>query len=256
MATAAAQSPLDALAEQQRELSDLLSSLSNDDWEAPSACEGWSISDVVLHLAQTDEMALASVHGRFEEKLAELSEGIGFAEDVDAGAGLMVARDRGALAAQVHDRYETGAAALLDALCRADEGQRVTWVAGELRVRTLTTTRLTETWIHTGDIAAGVDVVIEPTDRLWHTARLAWRTLPYAFQRAGRTLRGPVAFELRSPGGETWTFTPDDPATTTITGAADELCGVAARRLDPAETSLSGSGTDAEAVLALVRTYA
>jgi hypothetical protein len=49
---------------------------------------------------------------------------------------------------------------------------------------------------------------------------------------------------------------PDDPPVTTIRGDAAELCGVAARRVDPATTSLTGDGPDAAAVLALVRTYA
>ena len=63
-------------------------------------------------------------------------------------------------------------------------------VAGELSARTLASTRLAETWIHTGDIAAGLGVDLVPTDRLWHMARLAWRTLPYAFAQAGRGSAG------------------------------------------------------------------
>ena len=50
--------------------------------------------------------------------------------------------------------------------------------------------------------------MLEPTDRLWHIARLAWRTLPYAFGRAGREPTGPVAFELRSPKSYTIIFNP------------------------------------------------
>jgi hypothetical protein len=41
-----------------------------------------------------------------------------------------------------------------------------------------------------------------------------------------------------------------------IDGPAVDFCLVAARRVDPAETSLRGAGPDADAVLALVRTYA
>jgi hypothetical protein len=45
-------------------------------------------------------------------------------------------------------------------------------------------------------------------------------------------------------------------AVTTIRGDGIELCLVAARRLDPADTELSGDGPDVDAVLELVRTYA
>jgi len=65
-----------------------------------------------------------------------------------------------------------------------------------------------------------------------------------------------VAFLLVSPDGDPWDFVPDEPAVTTISGPAAELCAVAARRVEPSATTLRGVGPDAEGVLALVRTYA
>jgi uncharacterized protein (TIGR03084 family) len=138
----------------------------------------------------------------------------------------------------------------------ADPRARVTWVTNQLSVHTLAATRLSECWIHTDDIACALGVRLEPTDRLYHIARLAWRTLPYAFERAALTLSGPVALDLVGPRGEPWRFDPDEPALTTIRGPAVEFCEVAARRADATDTDLVGSGPDAEAVLRLVRTYA
>jgi hypothetical protein len=105
-------------------------------------------------------------------------------------------------------------------------------------------------------VAEAVGVHLAPTDHLFQIARLAWRTLPYAFSSAGRAMAGPVAFRLTSPTGALWDLVPDQSAVTTITGPAVELCAVAARRIDPAHTSLTGAGPDAALVLALVRTYA
>ena len=62
-----------ALAAQQDELSSIVSSLDEAGWQHPSRCEGWSVADVVLHLAQTNEMAVASLQGRFDEKLGVLA---------------------------------------------------------------------------------------------------------------------------------------------------------------------------------------
>lgn len=245
-----------ALAEQQAELSALLSGRDERDWQRDSRCDGWTVADVVLHLAQTDALALASVQGRFDKVVQELTQGLSTAGSVDDGSAFMVARERGQPAAAIHERWQSGAAALCDALQGRDPRDRVVWVAGELTARTLASTRLAETWIHTDDVAAAFDTVLAPTDRLWHIARLAWRTLPYAFARSGRELAGPVAFELRSPSGAGWDFVPDAPPLTTIRGAAAELCAVAARRADPADTSVRGDGPDAGAVLELVRTYA
>jgi hypothetical protein len=105
-------------------------------------------------------------------------------------------------------------------------------------------------------VSEAVGVVQEHTDRLEYVARLAWRTLPYAFARDGHALSGPVAFELGAPSGAAWHFAPDEPPLTTIEGDGVELCLVAARRVAPDETSLRGTGPDADAVLELVRTYA
>jgi uncharacterized protein (TIGR03084 family) len=245
-----------ALAEQHAELSTLLAPLGDADWQRPSRCEGWTVADVVLHLAQTDEMAIASADGRFGETVERLAGDLGPANDVDDAVALMVASERGQSGPMVRQRWEAGADELRRALRASDPHRRVQWLAGEMSVRTLATTRLAETWIHTGDVAAGLGATVMPTDRLRHIARLAWRTLPYAFARAGQELRGPVAFELHGPTGDSWDFAPDGEAATTIRGDALELCLVAARRLEPGDTGLRGDGPDAGAVLELVRTYA
>ena len=245
-----------ALEDQQVELSDLVAGLDDAGWQAPSRCEGWTVADVVLHLAQTNDMALASLEGRLPAFLEDFYAGLPAAADVDEGADLAVRRERGAAPAELLDRWRAGAATLLAAFEASDLQTRVTWVAGDLTARTLATTRLAETWIHTGDVAAGLGVELEPTERLWHIARLAWRTLPFAFARAGRTLSGPVAFDLRAPGGDGWHFSSEDEPLTTVSGDALELCLVAGRRLPGAESDLRAEGPDADAVLELVRTFA
>jgi uncharacterized protein (TIGR03084 family) len=246
-----------ALADQHDELAQMLASLDDRDWKRASRCDGWDVADVVLHLAQTDELAIASARGQFGASVAELAVRTpGPVGDVDEGADRMVARERGQPGSVVRDRWQASAGALLQALRSCDPHQRVVWVAGELSARTLATTRLAETWIHTGDVAAALGTELVPADRLWHIARLAWRTLPYAFTRAGRDLAGPVAFELKAPNGDQWSFTPDAEPLTIIRGDGVELCMVAARRVDPRDTSLTSEGPDASAVLELVRTYA
>ncbi len=244
------------LAAQHAELAALLEDLSDAGWGAPTRCEGWDVSDVVLHLAQTDELAVASATGRFAEAAAEMSRGGEGVRSIDDGAATMVALERGLSNRQVFERWSEGASVLVDVVETMDLSARVTWVAGDLSARTLATTRLAETWIHSGDVADALGVSLVPTGRLRQIARLAWRTLPYAFASAGRTLAGPVAFRLVAPDGEPWDFLPDQPAVTSVSGSAVELCQVAARRIDASATSLRGQGPDAAEVLALVRTYA
>ena len=245
-----------ALLEQQDETKSLLENLTVDGWESPTRCQGWDSADVVLHLAQSDEMAVASLQGILPSSDDTGANGWNGGSTVDESVSLMVERERGATPSDLLGRWTSAADRLTALLGGMDLSTRVRWVAGELSSRTLATTRLAETWIHTCDLASAVGVELVATDRLELIARLAWRTLPYAFDLAGRSLSGPVAFRLRAPSGKRWDFASDEPAVTTIVGPAVELCEVAARRVDPSATSLSGEGPDADHVLALVRTYA
>lgn len=239
---------LRALREQQAELAGLIVDLEESGWTRASRCEGWTVQDVVAHLGHTNELAVASLTGGFP---------VGWRSGVpvDEAADAMVVRDRHMSSVEVLARWEASATAMDHAFLQCDLHARVPWVVGELAARTLATTRLSETWIHTGDIAYGLGVELQPGDRLWHIARLAWRTLPYAFGQAGRHLHGPVAFSLRGPRGDVWEFVDDDPVTV-IEGEAVDLCLVAARRATPEQTSLRGEGPDAAGVLELMRTYA
>jgi uncharacterized protein (TIGR03084 family) len=251
---------VEALTEQHAELAGLLAGRSEAEWRRPTPCEGWDVADVVLHLVQTDRLAVASLDGTFAAVVEELARSAGEATDlapnVDAAAAWQVAQERGAPGAVVGAQWEEQAATLRALLADADPHARVDWVAGRLSVHTLAATRLAECWIHTTDVADALGVDLAPSDRLRHVARLAWRTLPYAFARAGREPPGPVGFALSGPGGEVWDLGLDVGPPTVVRGSGVELCRVAARRVDPAATSLTGEGPDAAAVLELVRTYA
>ena len=248
---------IEDLAAEHLSLKGMPNGLSDEQLRSPTRCEGWDVTDVLIHLAQSDEMAVGSAEGRFGEVLAELTEGVrSGSSSVDEGVALMVARERGATSGDLVDRWWSTANRLVSVLDQTDLSKRVMWVTGELSARAMATTRLAETWIHAGDIASAVGTLQQPTDRLRQIARLAWRTLPYAFTSTGSTMTGPVAFRLTSPSGETWDFLPDEPALTTIRGSASDLCDVASRRVSASATSLTGDGPDAEQVLALVRTYA
>jgi uncharacterized protein (TIGR03084 family) len=248
---------LDALGSQHAELAELVDECSAGDWERPTRCVGWDVGSVLLHLAQTDEFAVASARGEFDHHPHGLmGDRARHAVSVDDAAAAQVALDRGAGGDAIRQRWHDASRAMRAAFDAGDPHTRVTWVSGKLSLQTLAATRLSECWIHTGDIASALEVELPPTDRLSHIARLAWRTLPYAFERAGAAMSGPVALDLIGPNGEQWRFDPDTAALTTIRGSAAEFCAVAARRVIPDATGLVGDGPDAAAVLRFVRTYA
>ena len=98
-------------------------------------------------------------------------------------------------------RWDAARLRALELFRTADPDVAVPWAAAPLKPRTLATTRLAEHWAHTLDIAGPLGLPVEDTDRLAHIARLAHRTLPYAFTRAGETPPGPVRFDLTGPDG-------------------------------------------------------
>ena len=251
-----------ALSEQHAELAGLLNGLDEPDFERPApSCEGWTIADVVLHLAQTDEFAIAQRARELRLRVHAASSGARTgrtASNVDEAAELMVVAERGTSGAAVRERWQTERRrAARGASRRAIRASGCSGCPGDMSARTLATTRLAETWIHTGDVAEALGVELPPPDRLWHIARLAWRTVPYAFARSGRELSGPGRVRARcartaSCGSSS--PSPSRPRSSAVTRI--DLCRVAARRVDPADTTLRGEGPDADAVLELVRTYA
>lgn len=246
---------MQALADQHEELDALLGGFEECDWERDvSDCPGWTVGDVVLHLAQTDELVPAAQMYGFTaaaERLTGRPRDSGIVDDLIAQ---MVAHEHGAPAAELLARWRAASAAVRDLLVDCDPRHLLPWVVTDLPARTLATTRLSECWIHTRDVARAVGAEASATDRLWHIARLAWRSIPYAYARAGLDPpSGPVTVSLAAPDGGTWDFGAG--AGTAITGNALDFCLVAARRLDPAAADLRADGPGGLGVLALLRTY-
>lgn len=245
---------VEALDAEQRALGQLVAGLDTGAFLLPSRCPGWTVADVLLHLAQTNEFAVASVMGIFPQAV-HAGPDLTDVANVDDWAALAVEAERPVDPADTGSRWAASATAQLDAFRTVEPSKRVPWVVGEMAARTLASTRLSETWIHSNDVAVGLGVAPVPSERLWHIARLAHRTIPYAFQEAGHDAPGEVAFVLEAPEGGEWTFGPPD-AATVIRGPSVELCEVAGQRTGAADTSLRGQGPDAARTLELVRTFA
>jgi uncharacterized protein (TIGR03084 family) len=237
----------DDLAAEQAALDGILGTLPEVAWSSPSWAVGWTVADVVLHLAQTEEFAAAAVHGRPPPWRRH-------GETVDAAMDALVRSESGAPPRVVLIRWRTACAASLTAMRHADPGDRLLWVASTLKPATLATTRLAEHWAHALDITEPLGIAYPDTARLRHIAWLAHSTLPYAFRLADHRPH-PVYCELTGPDGATWTFG-DAGAPSSITGPAAAFCRVAAQRLRPADSGLETTGPDGETALRVLRTYA
>ena len=242
--------PIDDLVAEQERLAAILAGLSEQQWLTESAASGWTVADVVLHLAHGEEAVLATTSAG--PQASGLTSGIA-PGDVDGAMNRLVEQERTTPAA-TFERWRAASAAAVDALRAADPAVPVVWVAMSLKPRTLATTRLAEHWAHALDITTPLGVPLPDTDRLRHVAWLAHATLPYAFAVAGEPAH-PVFCDLTGPDGSAWRFGPPD-AGSTISGDAGAFCRVGAQRLAPEASGLLTSGPHAATALRVVRTYA
>lgn len=231
------------LTAEQEELDDLLSSLDDDQWRAPTPAVGWTVHDTVAHLALAELLAHASVvDGR---------------DPVGSGPFPFTAPDE---PAALLDTWRAARRATLTALAEHDDHDRVPWGRRHMAVRSLATARLMESWAHGLDCFAAVDATPVDTDRLVHVARLGWRSLPVAFVVAGEdppaspdTLR----VELLAPSGATWVYGPAPHAAAgTVRGRAGVWCRVVTHRWRaPEPAPLTCDGDLAAAAVRVARAF-
>jgi len=240
---------IEDLAAEQDHIEALLSKLSPADWLTPSAAAGWTVADVVLHLALTEEGVAVTLGAdpppvRWED----------YGSTVDDAMDAMV-RGQRAEPAAVFERWRTARRASVAALRAADPRRPVPWVAAPLKPPALATTRLAEHWAHAAlDIAPALGLDYPDTARLRHVAWLGHRSLPYAFRLAGEPVVE-VFCDLIGPDGSAWRF--GDPATeNVISGSAGAFCRVGAQRLAPSDSGLRTTGPYGEVALRVLRNYA
>ena len=236
------------LAAEQERLESLLADLSEEQWSSPSAAPGWTVTDVVIHLAQTEELVSASIAGAGRAEVWERGE-----QPLDDAVAAAVAADKAA-PRDVFDRWRAARRAALDALRGADPHRRVPWAATPLRPQVLATTRLAEHWAHGLDITGPLNLSFPDTDRLRHIAWLGHRTLPYAFAVEKLDAQD-IYCELTAPDGSTWRFGPPG-VESVIRGPVGDFCRVGARRLAPEQSSLVTEGPHADSALRVLRNYA
>jgi uncharacterized protein (TIGR03084 family) len=237
----------DDLVEELDALEGVLRGLSPEQWESQSSAEGWTVADVVLHLAQTEEAVATTIDS--EEQAPQWRQG----GEVDEMVEVWVNAERAA-GAEVFERWRVARRAAVDALRRADPQKKFVWARAPLKPATLATTRIAEHWAHALDIVDPLSIPYPDTDRLRHIAWLGHSTLPYAFELNDQEPR-PVYVELTGPNGDTWRYGSPE-CESSITGAAGVFCRVGAHRLAPEAADLVTSGPHAMAALNVLRNYA
>ena len=248
----------DLVAEQQA-LDQFLLRINERQWVLPTSAPGWSIKDVVSHLAYAERFA-AQVLADGAPVVAAVKT-----KDIDEWTAQGVKEGREMRYQQVIEWWRNSRADVVDALSRMEGTDRVPWFNGDMSARAFGTLRLMETWAHGLDVKDAMEGLLtygeeeeDPTDdtsRIRHVAWLAHRMLPFAFAEAGEVFPDSgIRLELMGPRYARWVYGPED-ATDIIKGVAGEWCRIAVHRMDPGSVSLKTEGENAETAIKVVRTY-
>ena len=199
---------IDRVAALRREREDVLAFcrlLGEDEWKASSACPGWSVQDVVAHMA-------AAVHGAFTPWLLQVmrSKNVERRNDADVESR----RDR--TPAEVLAEYETWSARFATLM---QAGQLPVVGAapfplgdiGRYRLALIPSAVVFDDHTHLRhDLAPALGRPSPPTDEGRMAAVLEWMLA--VLPQAGRTQLGfmdrPLLLTLEGPGGGTWGVVP------------------------------------------------
>lgn len=239
------------------EIDALVAGLDEAGWARPTPAAGWTVAHQVAHLAWTDQRALLSVRdpAAFHAEIARIASSTPLdrlSELVDAAAGEGARAPRDELLAD----WRRGRDELAEALLVVPAGTKLAWYGPPMSPASMATARLMETWAHGTDVADGLGVRRTPTARLRHVAHIGVRTRDWAYVVRQVAPPGePFRIELTGPGGELWTWGPED-AAQRVTGPALDFCLLVTQRVHRADTALVATGADADGWLDLAQAFA
>lgn len=230
----------------------LVAPLDEQGWRTPVPAEGWDIATTIVHLAWTDECAVAAGTDKAAWDalvMKGFEDPMGFV-DAEAFAGAQ------ASAPEILARWRTGRPALAEMLRAFPEGQKLPWFGPPMSPTSMATARFMETWAHALDVYDALGVDYRPTDRIRHVAHLGVRTRNFSF--GVHELEPPAEefrIELTSPSGEVWAYGPED-AAQRLTGSAYDFCLLVTQRRHRDDLDLVAAGADVDRWLDIAQAFA
>lgn len=184
---------------QRRRMEAMLAELSEEQWQAPSRCEGWTVQDVVAHLVTVNGFWEASVKGGLAGTPTRILAGF----DPATHPPLLVEPMRALSGREILDQFVTSDDAFLGALAPLDDAGWSTVAEsppGHVSIRLLAAHALWDSWIHERDIALplGLAATEEP-DELASSLRYAAVVGPALTITQDRAFAGKLAVAATDP---------------------------------------------------------
>lgn len=233
--------------------------LSDADFAVETLFKGWTIGDVIGHLAFFDRIALLSLTdaAAYERAAAPVMALIARGGALVEAQKDWIAGDLGGPGGRaLRDIWARGAARLAETFAGADPRARLKWLGPDMSARSSATARQMETWAHGQAVfdALGLDRV--EGDRVRNICHLGVATYEWSFANRGETPPGPAPHvRLRAPSGAIWDWGAAD-AESRVEGAAVGFAQVVAQTRNVADTDLIATGAAARRWLAIAQCFA
>jgi uncharacterized protein (TIGR03084 family) len=242
----------DDLAAETVVLRNLVTGLGEDGWRAPTPAAGWAIGDQFSHLAFFDDAAIRSA-----------TDPEGFATELEhvVTAGQLTPdtiadRYRALTGAELLAWFDSSRRRLIRVFAELDPALRLPWFGLPMSAASSLTARIMETWAHGQDVADTLGQERAATGRLRHIAHIGVRAMPYSFAANGLEVpHEPVRVELAAPGGDRWTWGPEQ-AANQVRGPALDFCLLVTQRRHRDDLAILADGHVAEQWLTIAQAFA
>ncbi len=234
-------------------LAEVLSGLTDADWERPTQFKGWTVNDVIVHL-------------HFWNLAADLSLKDEAAFDALMAEAMRAFQANGMRAVENSHVPERGAALFAvwrqqvdDMLARwngIDPKTRLKWAGPNMSAMSMITARQMETWAHGQEVFDLFGREQPQQDRIRNIVILGVNTFGWAHKVHGQPVPETVPhLRLTSPSGAEWVF--GDPASDNmIEGSAVEFAQVVTQTRNIADTALRVTGPTATRWMQIAQCFA
>jgi len=232
-------------------LDGLVADLDAKEWSTPTPAPGWTIGHQIAHLAFIVHLGGLSASDAEAFEVAAAPARIDFQGSVNAAlADYMTEGQEGVMA-----RWRAERSVGAEALASVPDGQMVPWLVNPLPPSVIAAAAIMETFGHGQDVADGLGVRRERTDRIEHLVTFGMHTRAFGYMAHGmKPPEEPVRLDLTAPSGARWEFGPAD-AAEVVSGSAWDFCMLITRRRHRDDLDLTAAGAEADRWLSIAQAF-
>ena len=234
---------------------DVLSSLSNNDFNKETLFKKWTFNDIIGHLHVWNYAANISLTNETEFDKYSIA-----ALKIFGNGGSMKEFEKTILkevnGIELLTLWKNYYSEVSSNFSTADPKKRVKWMGPDMSARSSITARLMETWSHSQALYDALGIVRENKDRIKNIVILGNNTFKWCYTVHGKKVPDETPYlKLAAPSGEVWEFNNQENENK-IEGLAEEFCQVVAQVRNIKDVNLSVSGEVANQWMSIAQCFA